>query len=102
VIDHDEKLHLYHPDFSPDGRYITYSVGPGGRMLADGPGTHVEVAETVGVRGNWDLFLKPATGATTKIRLTHDPAMSNKESEWIVAPRVPVASVSDRVVFDHA
>ena len=39
ILDKREKAHLYHPDFSPDGLYVTYSVGPGGRTAASGPGT---------------------------------------------------------------
>jgi Tol biopolymer transport system component len=83
VIDHREKSHLYHPDFSPDGKYITYSVGPGGRVLASGPGTHTQVAEMIGVRGKWDVYLKRADGDGPAMRLTQDETLSNKESEWI-------------------
>jgi len=83
VLDQREKLHLYHPDFSPDGKYITYSVGPGGRMQANGPGTHGEVAETVGVRGKWNLFVNRVDGKGPPIQLTHDENMSNKEPEWL-------------------
>jgi len=85
VVDQDEVLHLYHPDFSPDGKYITYSVGPGGRVKADGPGTHTQVAEMVGVRGKWDLFLKTADGAGPRVQLTFDKSLSNKESDWLFA-----------------
>ena len=84
VVVHQEKnLHLYHPDFSPDGRYVSFSVGPGGRVRRNGPGTHTQVAEMVGVRGKWDLFVKRADGSGPAVQLTHDAGMSNKESEWI-------------------
>lgn len=83
VVDHREDAHLYHPDFSPDGKYITYSVGPGGRVLANGPGTHTQVAEMIGVAGKWDLYLKRASGEGPAIRLTHDASLCNKESEWM-------------------
>ena len=83
VVDHDEVLHLYHPDFSPDGKYISYSVGPGGRVRADGPGTHTHVAEIVGVRGKWNLCLKRASGEGPRVQLTTDASLSNKESEWL-------------------
>ncbi len=79
----DPVLHLYHPDYSPDGKYITYSVGPGGRMPRKGPGTHVQVAEMVGVAGPWNLFLKRNDGEGPSIQLTHDAALSSKESEWL-------------------
>ncbi len=83
VVDHHDESHLYHPDFSPDGQFITYSVGPGGRVLANGPGTHTQVAEMIGVRGKWDLYVKRASGEGPAVRLTQDEALSNKESEWI-------------------
>lgn len=83
VLHREKVLHLYHPDFSPDGGYITYSVGPGGRIQANGPGTHTEVAEMVGVRGPWNLWLKRASGEGPALQLTTDDTMSNKESEWL-------------------
>jgi Tol biopolymer transport system component len=83
TIDQRKKLHLYHPDFSPDGKYITYSVGPGGRVAANGPGTHTHVAEMVGVRGPWDIFLMPANGEGSPLQLTSDDSLSNKESDWL-------------------
>ncbi|MCH7688249.1 MAG: PD40 domain-containing protein, partial [Planctomycetes bacterium] len=88
VIAHRKKAHLYHPDFSPDGKYITYSVGPGGRVRASGPGTHTQVAEMVGVRGKWNVFLKPVSGEGPRVQLTSNEDLSNKESEWIPRPVV--------------
>lgn len=85
IVDRRKKLHLYHPDFSPDGKYITYSVGPGGRMPVNGAGTHHDVAEMVGVRGRWNLHLRKSTGIGPIIRITDDDTMSNEESEWISA-----------------
>jgi Tol biopolymer transport system component len=83
VVDRHETAHLYHPDFSPDGRLIVYSMGPGGRVQAQGPGTHTQVAEMIGVRGRWDLYVKPISGEGAALRLTADEALSNKEPEWI-------------------
>ncbi len=83
VVHQDKKQHLYHPDFSPDGKYIAFSVGPGGRVRANGPGTHTQVAEMVGVRGPWNLFVKRADGKGQLVQLTHDANLSNKEPEWI-------------------
>ena len=83
VVEHREDAHLYHPDFSPDGQFIAFSVGPGGRVLANGPGTHTQVAEMVGVRGKWNLFAKPTHGKGEPVQLTLDDSLSNKEPEWI-------------------
>ena len=78
------KLHLYHPDFSPDGSYVTFSMGPGGRQPAKGPGTQAEVAEMTGVRGPWDIYKKKVDDDSEPQRLTFHPELSNKESEWTV------------------
>ena len=83
VVDRRKKLHLYHPDFSPDGKYVTYSVGPGGRVRKNGPGTHTQVAEMVGVRGKWTICLRRISGQGPIIQLTDDQNLSNKESDWI-------------------
>jgi len=85
TIDKRKRLHLYHPDFSPDGKYITYSVGPGGRVRASGPGTHTHVAEMVGVRGSWNIFLKRSDGQGEPLQLTKNAKLSNKESDWLKA-----------------
>jgi hypothetical protein len=79
-------MHLYHPDFSPDGRFVSFSLGPGGRMPAVGPGTHTEVAEMVGVCGNWDLYVKAVDGDEPPIQVTHEAEHSNKESDWLCVP----------------
>jgi len=83
VVYKHATLHLYHPDYSPDGQLITFSSGPGGRVPASGPGTHAQVAEMVGVRGPWDLFVVPFAGGVEPLQLTNDASLSNKESEWI-------------------
>jgi Tol biopolymer transport system component len=72
VVDQRKKEHLYHPDFSPGDKYITYSIGPGGRMPVNGPGTHSNVAEMIGVRGHWDLHLRRASGRGPIVNLTKD------------------------------
>ncbi len=82
----DATLHYYHPDFSPCGRYITWSIGPGGRQRAAGPGTHTQVAEMIGVVGPWDIYVKRADGTGPALQLTTDAALSNKESEWLPVP----------------
>ena len=90
ALANDKVLHLYHPDFSPDGKYVTYSVGPGGRTQATGPGTHTEVAEMVGVPGRWNIYLKRTSGEGPAIALTHDESLCNKESEWLPVPAAQI------------
>ena len=62
---------------------MTYSVGPGGRFVAKGPGTHTGIAEAIGIRAQWDVYLKPITGQGDAFRLTKDASLSNKESDWL-------------------
>ncbi len=76
-------LHTYHADWSPDGKYIAYSLGPGGKVQANGPGTNRGIAELVGVRAQWDIWIASATGDFPPIPLTTD-GMSNKEPDWII------------------
>ena len=83
ILDKREKEHLYHPDFSPDGLYVTYSVGPGGRTAASGPGTHTEVAEMVGIRGDWQIHLKRVSGEGPSVELKNPEFETNKESDWL-------------------
>lgn len=89
VVDQRKKLHLYHPDFSPDGQHVVYSVGPGGRVPANGPGTHTQVAEMVGVRGKWNLFVRRADGSGPARQVTDNEGLSNKEPEWLPAAGTP-------------
>jgi Tol biopolymer transport system component len=83
VVAQSKKQHLYHPDFSPTGEFITYSSGPGGRVAANGPGTYTQVAEMIGVRGPWNIYAKQADGKGEAVRLTQDEKLANKESEWL-------------------
>ena len=85
VLYHHDTMHLYHPEFSPDGKSISFSLGPGGRVPAKGPGTHTGVAEMVGVSGVWDIYLKQIDTEGDPQRLTTSPELSNKESDWILA-----------------
>ncbi|MFH1737834.1 MAG: hypothetical protein ABIH23_02415, partial [bacterium] len=80
-----DELHIYHSDWSPDGRYISFSRGPGGKTQANGPGTHRGIAELVGVRAQWDICVFPVSGDGGAIQLTSD-GMSNKESDWLIQP----------------
>ena len=81
--------HYYHPDISPDGKYLAYSVAPGGgRRSTAGPGTHVGVGELIGVKGHWSIHVvrisdKGKPQDIEQLRLTNDPSMSPKEAEWI-------------------
>lgn len=81
--------HFYHPDISPDGKYLAYSISPGSsKMKADGPGTHSGIGELIGVKSHWSLSVvrisdKGKPQYIEQLQLTGDPSMSPKEAEWI-------------------
>ena len=79
-------------DLSAGGKYVVHSVGPGGLVPANGPGTHTDLAEMVGVRGEWNLYLKLVDGESGGVHLTTGESVTNKEPEWLpVFPRKEVA-----------
>ena len=76
-----DDLHVYHVDWSPDGKYLCYSRGPGGRVMENGPGTNQGIAELVGVRGLWDLCVTPMDGHGQFVTLTPGGG-TYKEPDW--------------------
>lgn len=83
VQHHEEEMHTYHPELSPDGRYVVFSLGPGGRVPANGPGTHTQVAEMIGVRGQWTLWLKEVDSDEPARQLTHGDDSTSKEADFV-------------------
>jgi len=61
----------YHPDWSPDSRYIAFSLGSG--------------KEQVGEKGNWDICITRSTGGSW-VALTKSQG-ANKEPDWCVPPK---------------
>ncbi len=78
-----ESKHVYHVDWSPDGKYLSYSRGPGGQVQKSGPGTNRGISEIVGVRGIWTLCVTPVTGERLFTKLTVD-GETFKESDWFI------------------
>jgi len=62
-----KKMEVYHPDWSPDGKYIAFSYGQGEEM--------------VGRTGTWDIYVARASGGPW-VRLTRD-GKNNKEPDWV-------------------
>ncbi len=67
---HSEKV--YHVDFSPDGKYITFSYGPsaGGQQVG-------------GMARGWNICVTDLTG--TWVKITSD-GNHNKEPDWVPIP----------------
>jgi len=90
----DEKLKIYHVDWSPDGKFLSISRGPESEGDISNPGTHSAACEIVGVHAKgWDLIAVsaqkdgildlPSAESGVWIPLTHN-GNSNKESAWIL------------------
>jgi len=88
----DNKLKIYHVDWSPDSRFLCISQGPNGEGDATKPGTFLAAGEMVGVYApGWNLFavsaertgdldLNKATEADFTLLMTN--GNSNKEPAW--------------------
>ena len=68
VVKCDKKHEVYHTDFSPDGKYITFSYGPESKEQVgeQAPGWNICVAD---MSGNW-------------VQVTTD-GNHNKEPDWV-------------------
>jgi hypothetical protein len=80
-------------DWSPDGKFVSFSRGPNGKGDPSKPGTHQDACEMVGVfAGKWDIYAVSTrgksdidmakAGAADVARLSSD-GRSNKESAWV-------------------
>ena len=78
VVTSKKPLKIYHSDWSPDGKYITYSTGPTEKRLG-------LVCEIVGVKAEgWDIAVADAGGKNRCMKITTSGA-SNKEPDWVPA-----------------
>lgn len=87
-----EKLKIYHIDWSPDSRFLSFSRGPDGEGDLTKPGTYHSACEIVGVYApGWNIYavtaerdgvidLDTATEADFAVLTTN--GNSNKESAW--------------------
>lgn len=97
VVAHHDTDHIYHSDGSPDGRWVVFSRGPGGRMPADGPGTHRGLAEFVGVRAIWNLAVVSLdAGSDQTMTMITRGEITTKEPAWIRLPERAPAEGSER------
>jgi Tol biopolymer transport system component len=92
----DDKNKIYHIDWSPDSRYLSFSRGPDGEGDLSQPGTFQAACEIVGVHAKgWNLYavsamrdgvlnLDQATDRELTALTTN--GLSNKESDWFQPP----------------
>jgi Tol biopolymer transport system component len=94
---HDEKNKIYHADWSPDSRWLSFSRGPDGEGDPTKTGTFSGACEMVGVYApGWNIMVVSAErdGVLDFNRLTEaefatltSNGCSNKESAWFRSPR---------------
>jgi Tol biopolymer transport system component len=93
----DNTNKIYHVDWSPDSRFLSFSRGPNGEGDLSKPGTFQAACEIVGVyAGGWNLCAVPAEregvldlnnpDETDYLMLTTN-GCSNKEPAWFRAKR---------------
>ncbi len=75
-----DPIEIYHPDWSPDGRYIACSRGPKET-------NKMKTARyVVGIKAEgWDLCVVDPKGMNRWTAITHD-GLSNKEPDWVYTP----------------
>ena len=94
VIIRDKVNKIYHVDWSPGGKFVSFSRGPKSKGDLSKPGTYQAACEMVGVfAGKWDIYAVSTSGkkevdllkagaAADFSRLSSD-GRSNKESDWV-------------------
>jgi len=75
IVTSTKPMKIYHVDWSPDGRYITFSRGPSHKSLGHAP-------EIVGIPAEgWDICVADAAATNRWAPVTSD-GKSNKEPDW--------------------
>jgi Tol biopolymer transport system component len=75
VVRSAQPIKIYHIDWSPDGRYVTFSRGPEKKSLGHAP-------EMIGIRATgWNICVADAQGASVWTEITAD-GKCNKEPDW--------------------
>ena len=78
LVTSTKPLKIYHVDWSPDGKYITFARGPSRKVLG-------QIPEIVGVRAkDWNICVADAARTNRWTTITTN-GLSNKEPEWAPA-----------------
>jgi hypothetical protein len=92
VIKNEKPIKIYHIDWSPDSRFVSFSRGPDGEGDLSKPGTFQAACEIVGVYAKgWDIYAVSAertgtldlgkAGDADVVQITTN-GCSNKEPAW--------------------
>jgi formylglycine-generating enzyme required for sulfatase activity len=77
IVVEPEATHTYHVDWSPDGRFIVFARGPGGKKSL------AEPTEFIGVKApGWNICVADPTQKNNYVIITTD-GKSNKEPDWV-------------------
>lgn len=80
VVTSEKPMKIYHVDWSPCGKYITFSRGPDRKILGTIP-------EVVGAKAkDWNLGVADA-GATNRWMPITSDGKCNKEPDWLPLPK---------------
>jgi hypothetical protein len=81
VVTSKEPMKIYHIDWSPDGRWVTFARGPEGPKMSP-------AVEMIGINAQgWNTCVADATKTNDWEAITSDGA-SNKEPDWAPLLRV--------------
>jgi Tol biopolymer transport system component len=76
VVISAEPIKIYHIDWSPDGKYVTFSRGPNKETMGFAP-------EMIGIKAEgWNICVADATATNKWTAITSD-GNSNKEPDWV-------------------
>jgi Tol biopolymer transport system component len=76
VASSKQPIHVYHVDWSPDGKYVAFSRGPTKRVMGLPP-------EMVGMKAEgWNICVADTSTADRWVAITSD-GKSNKEPDWM-------------------
>lgn len=76
ILTSRKPTHIYHIDWSPDGKYVAFSRGPTKRSMGLPP-------EFIGVKApGWNICVADASKQNCWVAITSD-GQSNKEPDWV-------------------
>jgi Tol biopolymer transport system component len=76
VLTSEKPMKIYHIDWSPDGKYVTYSRGPAVKRLG-------LIPEIVGAKAEgWNICVADPSKTNRSVEITTD-GKCNKEPDWI-------------------
>ncbi len=80
VVESQPPMKIYHIDWSPDGRYVTFSRGPKKETMGFAP-------EMIGIKANgWNICIADAMASNNWAQITSD-GNSNKEPDWFITKK---------------